>query len=94
MSESFRNKKLAMIILGQFNSYVLAIGWGAFSDVNSNIQDCAFDATHQFRLCEWWALEVQASHHAIRGFTLIILDKGHCMTEDWGYFLIELPLGE
>ena len=94
MSESFRSKQLAMIILGQFNSYMLAIGWGAFSDVNSNIQDCTFDTTYQFALCKGWTLEMEASHHAIRGFTLIVLNKGYCMSEDWGYLLVELPLGE
>ena len=37
---------------------------------------------------------MQASHHTIRGFTLIVLDEGYCMSEDWGYLLVELPLGE
>ena len=78
-----------MVFFGQFYGYMLAVGWGAFTDVNGDIQDCAFDTTHQFALSEWWALEMQASHHAIRGFTLIVLDEGY-----FSYLLIELPLGE
>lgn len=68
---------------------MLAIGWGAFSDVNGDIQDCAFDTAYQLALCEWWMLKVQTSHHTIGGFTLIVLDEGYL-----SYLLIELSLGE
>ena len=37
---------------------------------------------------------MEASHHAIRTFTLIVLNEGYRMSEDWGYLLVELPLGE
>ena len=37
---------------------------------------------------------MQATHHTIRGFTLIVLDEGYCMSEDWGYLFVELSLGE
>ena len=46
--------------------YVLSVGRTALSNIDSNIKDRAFDAAHQFTLGEWRALEMEASHHAIR----------------------------
>ena len=42
---------------------------GAFADVNGYVEDCAFNAAHEFALCIWHALIVQTAHHAI-GLTL------------------------
>ena len=92
VGKAFGNKELAMIVLSQFHSHMLAVGWTTFANIDSHIKDCAFDAAHQFALCEWRALKVQAAHYTIGGFTLIILDEGYRMSEDWGHLLIELSL--
>lgn len=89
MGKTFGNKELEMIVLCQFYSYMLAIGWTVLSNIDCDIKDCTLHTADQFGLCEWRALEMQASHHAISGFTLIVLNKGYL-----SYLLVELPLGE
>ena len=74
--------------------YVLSVSGTAFTNIDSNIKDCAFDTTNEFALGKRRALEMQTSHHAIRGFALIVLDKGYCVAKDWSNFLVELSLRE
>jgi hypothetical protein len=74
--------------------YVLSVGGAAFTNIDSDIKDCAFDTTNEFALGKRRALEMQTSHHAIRGFALIVLDKGYCVAKDWSNFLVELSLRE
>ena len=35
---------------------------------------------------------MQSTHYAIRGHTLVVLDKVYTVSKDWSYFLIELSL--
>ena len=37
---------------------------------------------------------MESTHHTIPGHTLVVLDKGYRMSEDGGYLLVKLPLGE
>ena len=65
MSKALRNKELEMIIFCQLYSHMLAISWRALADIYSYIEDSTFYAAYQLALGIWWALEMQASHHAI-----------------------------
>ena len=56
---------------------MLAIGGGAFSDVDSYVKDCALDATDNLALGVRGLLEMETAHHAIAGFALVILDEGY-----------------
>ena len=58
VGEALRDEELAMVVFGEFYSYVLTVGWGAFADVNGYIQDSAFDTANEFALGEGWALEM------------------------------------
>lgn len=42
----------------------------------------------------WWCLEVEASHDAIRGHAFVVLYKLDAMTQNWGYSFVEISLGE
>lgn len=39
VGKAFGDEELAVVFFGQFHGYVLTVSWGAFSDVNGNIQD-------------------------------------------------------
>ena len=65
VGEAFRYEELAVIVLCEFDGDVLAVGRGAFTDVNGYVQDGAFDTANEFALGEWWALEMQTTHHAV-----------------------------
>ena len=68
---------------------MLAVGGAALADVHSHIEHGTFHTAHEFGLCEGWALEMQASHHAITRHTFIVLYE-----PDRAYLLIEFSLGE
>lgn len=73
---------------------MLAIGWRTLADVNSYIKDGIFDTSNELRLGEWWCLEMEASHDAVRGHRLVVLYELEAMTQDWGYSFVEISLGE
>ena len=75
MGEALRDEELAVVVFGEFYGNVLTVGRGAFTDVNGYVQDGAFDTANEFALGEWWALEMQTTHHAVSGFAFIILDE-------------------
>ena len=58
MSKTTGNEELAMIILGQFYCYVLAVCWRTLANIHCYIEHCALDTAHQLGLCEWWTLEM------------------------------------
>ena len=65
MGKALWDEELAMIIFCQFYCYMLAISRGALANIYCYIENSTFYAAYQLALCIWWALEVQASHHAI-----------------------------
>ncbi len=75
VGEALRDEELAVVVFGEFYGDVLAVGRGAFTDVNCYVQDGAFDATNEFALCKRRALEMQTTHYAVSGFAFIILDE-------------------
>ena len=85
--EASGDEELSMVIFGEFNGYVLSIGWRAFSDVNGYVKDCAFDTADKLGLSEGWALEVESTHDSVGGAGFIVLDE-----VDFGYFFIEFLL--
>lgn len=58
VGEALRDEELAMVVFGEFYSYVLTVGWGAFANVNGYIQDGAFDTANKFALGKGRALEM------------------------------------
>ena len=64
--ESSWNKKLTMIVFGQFHCHILPKCRGAFADVNGYVEDCAFNAAHEFALGIWHTLIVKSTHHTVR----------------------------
>ena len=73
---------------------MLAVGGTALADIYCDIEDGTFHTTDEFALGEGWTLEMQATHHAVGRFAFIVLNKGHLVTEDGGYLLVEFPLRE
>ena len=73
---------------------MLAVGGTTLADIHSHIKHSTFHATYQFALGEGRSLEMQATHHAVGRFAFIVLNKGHLVTEDGGYLLVEFPLRE
>ena len=63
--KALRDKELTMILLAQFYSDMLSIGWTALTDINSNIEHSTFNATHQLALSIWWTLKMQATHYSV-----------------------------
>src|SRR5699024_10421779 len=51
-------EELAVIIFGQFHSYMLSIGRTAFTNIHCHIQYTSFHATYQFTLRKGRPLEV------------------------------------
>ena len=65
VGEAFGNEELAMVVLGQFDRYVLAVGRAALAYVDGNVENGSLDAAHQLGLGERRALEMQAAHDAV-----------------------------
>ena len=84
VGETSWNEELEVVVFGQFYGYVLAICRGAFADIDGYVEDCAFDTADELGLSEWWALEVEAAHHAVGGAGFVVLDE-----VDFSNFLVE-----
>ena len=65
MSEPSGHEKLAMVILTQFNGYMLTISWTSFANIHGYVKDTSFHATHQFALRKRGPLKMQAAHHSV-----------------------------
>ena len=52
MGEALRDEELAVVVFGEFYGNVLAVGRGAFTNVNGYVQDGTFDTANEFALCE------------------------------------------
>ena len=94
MGKALWNEKLDMIVFGQLYGYMLAIGWRTLAYIYGDIEDSTLYATYQLALCIWWALEVQASHHAIAAHRLVVLAEVNTVSQDWGNLFFKLSLAE
>ena len=94
MGKALWNEELAMVVFCQFYCHMLAIGWRSLTDIYSYIKDSAFYAAYQLALGIWWALEVQASHHAIAAHRLVVLAEVNTVSQDWGNLFFKLSLAE
>ena len=81
------NEELAVIILGQLDGHMTAIGGRAFADIDGNVDDGSLDTSDELGLSEWRALEMEAAHNAASRARLVVLDK-----VDRADFLVELAL--
>ena len=94
MGKALWDEELDMIVFCQLYSYMLAIGWRAFTIIHGDIQDSTFYAAYQLALGIRWALEVQASHYTIVTHALIILAEVNTMSQNWGYLFFKPSLAE
>ena len=76
VGEAFGHEELAVVVFGEFDRYVLAVGWAAFANVNRHIEDFAFDAPDEFALGVGRPLEVEPAHHSVGGHRFVVLHKG------------------
>ncbi len=65
VGKTFGNEKLTMIILRQFYGYVLSKCGTAFTNIDSDIENCSLYTAYQFALRKWRTLEVQPTHHTV-----------------------------
>ena len=94
MGKTTWNKELAMIILGQFHSHMLAIGRRTLANIHSHIEHGTLHAAHQLRLGEWRALEMKSAHHAIGRHTLVVLAEMDRMAQYRSHLLVKFTLRE
>ena len=94
MGKALWNEELDMIVFCQFYCHMLAISRGAFANIYCYIEYSTFYAAYQFALSIWWALEVQASHHAIATHRLVVLAEVNTVSQDWGNLFFKLSLAE
>ena len=90
MSKAARDKELAVVLLCQFNSHMLAVCGAPFANINSHIKHRSFHAAHQFALRIRRFLKVQATHDAITGHRFIVLHEVYCMPQNRRNLLIKL----
>lgn len=65
MSEALRDEELAVVVLCQFNGYVLAVCRTALAYVYCYIEHRTAHAAHQLALCVWRTLEMKSAHNAV-----------------------------
>ena len=94
MGKALWDEELAMIIFCQFYSHMLAIRWRSLTNIYCYIKHSTFYAAYQLALGIWWALEVQASHHAIAAHRLVVLAEVNTVSQDWGNLFFKLSLAE
>ena len=87
MGKALRDKELAMVVLGEFDSDMLSERGTALADIDCHIEHGTPDAAHQLALGEGRTLEMQSAHDAIAGHAFVVLYEG-----DGAYLLVELPL--
>ena len=94
VGKALRNEELTMIVFCQLYRYMLAIRWRSLTDIYCYIKYSTLYAAYKLALGIRWALEVQASHDAIAAHRLVVLAEVNTVSQDWGYFLVKLPLAE
>lgn len=65
VGETARDEELQMVVLGQLDGHMPAVGRRAFADVDGDVEDGTLDAAHEFGLCEGRTLEMQPAHNAL-----------------------------
>lgn len=73
-SEPSGNEKLLLVFFRQDHTDPLTIGFAAFSQIHSYVEDFAADDTDQFTL-RIGLLKMKPSQNTLLGFGLIILNK-------------------
>ena len=87
MGEAAGYEELAVVVLCQFDGYVLSVCRTALADVNGYIEHCTLDAAHELALSERRALEMKAAHDAVARLALIVLNEMY-----FAYLGVEVPL--
>ena len=67
VSKAFGHEELPVVVFGEFDCHVLAVGGAAFAYVNRHIEHFAFDAPDEFALGVGRPLEVEPAHHSVGG---------------------------
>lgn len=94
VGEAFGDEELTFVLFTELYGYVLAVGGAAFADVYCYVKDGTTDATEEFALGEWGALEVEASHYSVGGHGFVILHKGYTVAYKRRNQRVKLALGE
>ena len=76
VGETFGYEELAVVLFGEFDCNVLAVGGAALADVNRHIEDFAPDAPDEFALGVGRPLEVEPAHHSVGGHRFVVLHEG------------------
>ena len=87
VGETSGHEELAVVVLGQLDGHVLAVGGTALADVDGYVEHGATDTAHELALGERGALEVEPAHDTIDGAALVVLYK-----VDGAHLLVELTL--
>lgn len=77
MRETFRDKKLEMVLLGEFHSYVFSVCRASLADIKGDIQDSAPDTSDKFALRIWHLLVMESPDYSVRRLRLIVLHEFH-----------------
>ena len=76
VGEAFGDEALAVVLFGEFDRYVLAVGGAAFAYVNRHIEHSATHATNEFALGVGRSLEVEPAQHSVGGHGFVVLHEG------------------
>ena len=75
VGEAFGHEELAVVLFGEFDCHVLAVGRAAFADIHCHIEHPAPDAPDEFALGVGRPLEVEPAHHSVGGHRFIVLHE-------------------
>ena len=67
VGKAFGDEELAVVVFGEFDRHVLAVGRAAPAYVNRHIEDFASDTPDEFALGVGRPLEVEPAHHSVGG---------------------------
>ena len=73
-----------IIVTGEKATDMPAVGGTTLANVDRHIEDGSTDAPDELALGEWRSLEVETSHHTIRGHRFVVLhkmDRTHLLSE-------------
>ena len=75
VGEAFGHEELAVVVFGEFDCYVLAVGGAALADIHCHIEHLAPDASDEFTLGVGRPLEMQPAHHSVGGHRFVVLHE-------------------
>ena len=94
VGKAFGYEELAFVLFTQFYCYVLTVGGASFADIYGYVQHGSLNATQQFALGEWGALEMEASHYTVGGHAFVVLDKPDFVFYQRRYLGVKVSLGK